>query len=232
MIKSPKVDRRTTLKWVIAGVGLTPVLASCGEPAEAPSKQLLLGIPKSISGTPYGADPDMMDPKRTWELSMTEAQLVLVSALTDTVLPEAEDLPSGSAVEIPAFINEWVSSPYEKTQEDRERLFELFEWLEGQARSSGEASFAKLEADQQNALLDRIAWKGRIETGLEGYASAFDRFRNLAVSAYFASDVGAKWVGYIGNQPAMGDYEGPTQEALNHLKASLVPLGLKLPEGL
>lgn len=232
MIKSPRVDRRTTLKWVFAGVGLTPVLASCAKPAEAPTKQLLLGMPKAISGTPYGADPNMMDPSRTWDLTMTEAQLGLVSVLTDIVLPEADDLPAGTTLEIPAFINEWVSSPYEKTQDDRVRMFDLFEWLESEARSVGANSFVSLGADLQRRQLDRIAWKDRIEAGLEAYSEAFDTFRNLAVSAYFATDVGSKWVGYIGNQPSMGDYEGPTKEALSHLEARLAPLGLELPKGL
>lgn len=225
----PQIDRRTTLKWLLAGIGVTPALAACGAPEPGAAAVKLLGMPKPISGLPYGVDPDLMEPKVTWDLTMTPAQKQLSSALTDLVMPAGDGLPAGSAFGISDFIDEWVSSPYEKTRDDRERLFALFEWLEGEA---GEAGFAAAPLAEQQALLDRIAWKDRVEEGLADQAAGFDTFRNLSVSAYFSSEEGAQWLGYLGNRPAAGDYAGPTEEALEHLQAALEPLGLTLPEGL
>ena len=36
-----------------------------------------------------------------------------------------------------------------------------------------------------------------------------------------------KDIGYMGNKPSVGPYEGPSQEALEYLNASLTKLGLK-----
>lgn len=230
----PKVDRRTTLKWLLLGVGVTPAIAACGQgaPADPAALEPLLGTPRPITGTPYGVDPDMLDPQVTWERTMTGPQLQLVAALCDVVLPASDELPSGSALGVPDFVDEWVSSPYEMTQGARTGCFALFEWLEGEARGLGAASFAAASLEQQKSLLDRIAWSDRVEPGLQDQASAFDTFRNLSVSAYFSSAEGSEWLGYIGNRPATGDYAGPTEAALDHLASALEPLGLSIPEGL
>ncbi|MCR9194078.1 MAG: gluconate 2-dehydrogenase subunit 3 family protein [Hyphomonas sp.] len=228
----PETDRRTTLKWLLAGLGAPPVLAACSPSPTSAGPDLLLGVPKPISGTPYGADPDLMNPVTPWDLTMTSAQKDLVSALVDLVVPSMDGRPSGSALGLQNFVNEWVSSPYEQTQADRENLFAMFEWLERDVRGGGGASFATASEEAQTNALDKIAWSGRVADGLEPQAAAFDRFRNLVVSAYFASEPGGAWLGYIGNQPSMGDYAGPTDEALEHLQSALNDLGLDLPEGL
>lgn len=231
-LKLPETDRRTTLKWLLAGLGVTPALASCSPSPDATEPDLLLGVPRPISGTPYGADPDLMNPVAPWELTMTPAQKELVSALVDLVVPAMDNAPSGSALGLTDFIDEWVSSPYEMTQADRGTLFALFEWLEREVRGAGHAAFARAPETAQTAALDQIAWSDRVVEGAEPHAAAFDRFRNLTVSAYFASEPGSAWLGYIGNQPSMGDYAGPTPEALDHLQAALDDLGLDMPKGL
>lgn len=228
----PKIDRRTTLKWMLAGIGTAPLVAACGGADGPASTGGVLGEPTPIAGKPYGSDPDMMAPTVSWSRTMTPAQLGLVAALCDVVMPAADDIPAASALGVPDFIDEWVSSPYEQTQDDRAACFALFEWLEAEARATGAAGFADADIDTQTALLDRIAWSQSVEPGLEEFANGFARFRTLAVSAYFASEQGSAWLGYIGNKPAMGDYAGPTQEALDHLERALKSLNLTLPKGL
>lgn len=228
----PKTDRRTTLKWMLAGLGTAPLVAACGGADGPTSSAVLLGKPAPINGTPYGADPDLLAPSISWSRTMTPAQLSLVAALSDVMMPAADDIPAASALGVPDFVDEWVSSPYEQTQGDRAACFALFEWLEGQARAIGAASFAEASLETQTSLLDRIAWSRSIEPGLEDVADGFARFRTIAVSAYFASEQGSAWLGYIGNQPSMGDYSGPSQEAIDHLERALESLNLALPDGL
>ncbi|MEO1554548.1 MAG: gluconate 2-dehydrogenase subunit 3 family protein, partial [Pseudomonadota bacterium] len=191
-------------------VGVTPMLAACGQtaPDQTEASALLLGRPKPITGTPYGVDPDLLNPQVTWERTMTGPQLQLVASLSDVVMPASGTLPAASTLGVPDFVDEWVSSPYEMTQESRTVCFDLFEWLEGGARELGAASFATARLDQQSALLDRIAWRESIEPGLEAFAAGFDDFRNLAVSAYLSSAEGSEWLGYIGNRPAYSPAAG------------------------
>ncbi|MDJ0920572.1 MAG: gluconate 2-dehydrogenase subunit 3 family protein [Henriciella sp.] len=227
-----KIDRRTTLKWLTAGLSAPGLISACSpsQPADAPTP--VLGDPKPITGIPYGSDPDLLEALVTWERTMTSQQIQLVAALGDALLPQTDDLPAASTVGVPDFIDEWISSPYEQTQSDRQAFFALFEWLERETLSDAGTSFAAASIDQQSALLDRFAWKDRIEPGLEQQADAFDQFRNLAVSAYFASEQGSYWLGYRGNRPSAGDYAGPTDEALSHLNDALQTLGLQMPQGL
>lgn len=228
----PKIDRRTTLKWLAVGLSAPTMATSCSPAQSTDSAALKLGTPRPITGTPYGSDPSLMEAAVTWERTMTMQQLQLVAALSDVLLPQTDELPAASSVGVPDFIDEWLSSPYEQTKDDRQACFTLFEWLESEATVMSGASFATASLENQSALLDRIAWKDRVEPGLETQASTFDNFRNLAVSAFFASEEGSYWVGYRGNQPSAGDYAGPSDEALDHLKQALQPLGLQFPEGL
>jgi len=230
-VYSPQIDRRVTLKWIAAAIGSTSLAVACQDSGTGPVPAADLGIPKNIVGATYGGDPNLMDPAVTWERTMTEAQLQLAAALGDIILPESDGLPAASAVGVPDFIDEWVSSPYEMTQRGREHCFLLFDWLETAALKEFGASFAAASDQQKKSLLDRFAWRDTMEAGLDDIAAAFDTFRSLAVSAYFASAEGTEWVGYIGNQPMSGDYPGPSQAALDHLKSVLDPIGLTLPEG-
>ena len=238
------VSRRTAFKWVVASLGSSSLIAACsragpdeGAAAEAATAETsasapLLGTPKPINGRPYGGDPTIMTPEITWELTMTPPQLQLAAALSDVVLPAQPGLPSGSSVGIPRFLDEWVSSPYERTQKGRSDCFLLYEWLERESRATSGAPFVESALADQQLLLDRIAWRDRVEPGLEVEAEAFDTFRSLAVSAYFASQEATDWVGYVGNKPVSGDYPGPTEEALEHLRGVLASLDLDLPKGL
>jgi len=229
---TPKIDRRTAIQWMVATAGVSLTTSACSDTPSSATGIVDMGTPKPISGMGYGEDPSVMDPVVTWERTMTEAQLRLTSALGDTILPSDDETPAASDVGVPDFIDEWVSSPYEMTQGDRERCFALFDWLEGEAQATGGVSFADLDEDGRKAILDRVAWRERVEEGLDEQAAQFNTFRSLAMSAYFASDGAAYWLGYRGNSPSGGTYPGPTQEAREHLAGVLAPLGLTMPKDL
>lgn len=225
-------DRRTTLKWL--GIALTSpiLLQACGRSETNVEIGSLLGDPLPVSGTRIGSDPDLLDPKVTWQKTMSARQLQLVAALTDVLLPKTQDRSSGSEIGVPDFVDEWVSAPYEINRADRVACFQLFEWLEAEARNSNGITFAECSVEMRAKILDRFAWMDRIEAGLETQASTFEKFRNLAVSAYLCSAEGSEWLGYMGNRPATGDYAGPTEEALMHLQTQLTALDLSIPTNL
>lgn len=229
---SPSIDRRTTIKWMLAGLGSVSMANACGQPNVPSADALRLGKAASINGTTYGVDPDMIEPSVTWARTMTSRQLELAGKLSDVVLPATNELPAASAVGVPDFIDEWVSSPYEMTQNDRVECFDLFEWMEAEAVALSGVSFVEMSDENVTKMLDRIAWKDSVESGLEKQADAFNTFRTLATSAYFASEEGEAWIGYMGNQPITGAYPGPTPEALKHLREAMKPLGLTIPKGL
>ena len=71
-----RVDRRTTLKWLLASVAASQV-GCTREQAATP----LLGTAAAIDGVAYGTDPDLANPVVPWSLTMTTSFLSGLSSV-------------------------------------------------------------------------------------------------------------------------------------------------------
>lgn len=221
----PVVDRRTTLRWFATAMAAAP-LAACGESPGG----FTWTPPEPLTGPGYGGDPDLLEPSVPWPLTLTRAELAALTAMVDLILPADDNALAASAVGVPAFLDEWVSAPYPAQQRDRALIVPGLAWLdsESMARNNG-AVFASAGDAAQRAILDDIAWRDRVKPGAEQAAEFFARVRSLTMGAYFTSDDGWKYLGYLGNTPGAGDYPGPTPEALAHLEGVLNSMGLEMP---
>src|SRR5215469_15079665 len=111
------VDRRTTIKWVLAASVSWPLLrgrsGSAGEAEPAEPALALKG---------YGTDPDLLKtyhPGDVWPLTLTPAQRQLAGVLSDLIIPADEHSGSASSVGVVDFLDEWVSAPYPDSRRDR-----------------------------------------------------------------------------------------------------------------
>jgi hypothetical protein len=215
------MNRRTTLRWMAAALAAGP-LAACGESKSGLTWPEL----EKIKADGYGRDPNMLEPSYPWPLTLTQNELLAATALVDLILPADGDQSSASAVGVPAFLNEWVSAPYPDQQEDRALIVPGLAWLDQEAQTRGGRRFAHLDAAGQKAIADDIAYRDRIKPGLEKPAQFFARARSLTMGAYFTSEEGWKYLGYLGNTPATGDYAGPTPDALAHVQKLVESMGL------
>jgi hypothetical protein len=91
------------------------------------------------------------------------------------------------------------------------------------------ASFAAAKNHQAVGLLDSIAHPGQSTAEALDLTEFFQRFRFLAVGAFYTTAAGIEDIGYIGNVPISGDYPGPSRAAMTHLAGVLEKLGLSLP---
>lgn len=231
-----RVDRRITIKWLAA----TMVAANSGcssnarllgdeiPPAPAP-RDALLGVAGAPGNIGYGKDPDLMNPVVPWSRTMTAAQLQTSAALCDLILPADDRSPAASAVGVPDFIDEWVSAPYARQRSDRELILAGLEWLEQQSRRRFGTAFASAEVDRAAELLHGIAHPRQAVAEPVDLEEFFQRFRFLAVGAFYTTEAGIEDIGYIGNAPIAGEYPGPSDEAMAHLAGVLGQLGLGLP---
>src|SRR4051812_8950628 len=103
----PRIDRRTAIQWML-GAAATVGVRNAGLLAEDSP------VAAPIPAKGYGPDPTMVkvyQPGELWPLTLTEPQRHTARALCDVIIPADESSPSASAVGVPDFIDEWISSP-------------------------------------------------------------------------------------------------------------------------
>ena len=222
------ISRRETLSWMSAALA-SPWLAGMAEPALAQGE---MGLWKdvdvtAITGPGYGTDPNLVKPSVPWPLTLGEDQRASLRIAADLMLPADDRSPSGSAVGLDVFIDEWVSAPYPDQQRDRVLVVSGLVWLDAESKHRFGADFRQITDAQRRTIFDSIAFRDKVAPGLERPARFFARLRGLMLAGYYSAPEGVADLGYMGNAPYEGDYPGPTPEAKAHLNASLTRLGLK-----
>ncbi|HEV2228982.1 MAG TPA: gluconate 2-dehydrogenase subunit 3 family protein [Steroidobacteraceae bacterium] len=209
------MDRRTTVKWMLAASAAWPAWRTGVAGQTAPGAAL-----SQLPAAPgYGADPDLVTPHgrgEFWPLTLSAAQRRLAAVLSDLIIPADEHSPSASAAGVVDFIDEWVSAPYPTQQGDRPVVLEGFAWLDAQgARRSGKG-FAELDAAAQTAICDSICDATRAAPERQDAARFFALYRDLTAAAFYSSSAGRKDLGYIGNVP-LASFDGAPPELLKRL---------------
>ncbi|MFT5294016.1 MAG: hypothetical protein ACI9YH_000022 [Colwellia sp.] len=231
------LSRRESLKWLAAlsASVLLPTISGCDTLSDSSTllaKNNQGHWPKltlsPISAKGYSKDPNMVIPPRSpWPKTLTNTQLNLVAVLADIIVPREGDVPSASQVKVPDVIDEWVSAPYQRQQQNRLTILSMLLWLDDEAQLRFTKDFIYLSNQEQLLIMDDIAYSlPELKGEFVQISNAFSVFRNLVLAAFFCSPEGTKDLGYLGNVAIMGDYPGPTEAAMNHLNTVLNELGL------
>jgi hypothetical protein len=186
--------------------------------------------PRPITGEGYGRDPDLMNPEAPWPLTLEEGQRNVLRICADLILPADDKSPAAGSLGIDAFIDEWISAPYEQQQNDRVLILSGLRWLDHESNKRFDADFAAITDDQRHAIFDDIAFSARVKDGLGKPAGFFGRLRGLIMAGFYSMPEGIADIGYLGNSPIQGPYPGPSREALDHLRAQLAALNLAMPD--
>src|ERR1700738_4759585 len=122
------MDRRTTIKWMLAVASATGGL---------PEDVFALGTGSAAArkpgGSGYGTDPKLLKtykPGELWPLTLTSRQRRTAHVLCDLILPADASSPSASEVGVVDFLDEWISAPYEGQRRDRAMLLYGLRWLD------------------------------------------------------------------------------------------------------
>jgi len=204
------MDRRTTIKWVLAASAAWPLL------------EVRTGtVP--VPATPgYGTDPRLTRdyrPGELWPLTFTPGQRRLAAALADLIIPADPRSPAASAVGVVDFIDEWVSAPYPRSRRDRSVVLEGLAWLDAESSRRFGREFAALAATEQTRICDDICAPARAAAAHRAAARFFARFRDLTAGAFYSTGAGRKDLGYIGNVP-LTHFDGPPAALLAKLNLS------------
>jgi len=222
-----EISRRMTLAW-IAAASATAFAAGPGQAAEnGPPTPWRNTAPPPITAPGYGKDPDLNAASVPWPLTLNPHQREILRLAADLMLPADAHSPSGGTLPLDAFVDEWISAPYPAQQQDRALILPGLAWLDAEAGRRFGQDFLAASDTQRRALFDAIAFRDRIAPGYEQPALFFARLRGLMLAGFYTLPQGMADIGYLGNKPILEDYPGPTPEAMAHLNASLVKLGLK-----
>ena len=200
------MDRRTTLRWMIAAAGTLPL----GRLVP------LNAAERAREAKPYGTDPKLIGdfrPGELWPLTFTPAQRRLATALADAIIPADEGSPSASAVGVVDFIDEWISAPYPDQADDRRLVLEGFAWLDADAARRFSKPFADLDAAQVRAICDDICYLPKAGADSIEAAKFFARYRDLVTGGFYTTAQGREDLKYVGNVP-LPRFDGPPPEVL------------------
>ena len=204
-----RIDRRTTLKWVLAASATMPLL-----------KHRAFGTDAAPEGAPaahgYGTDPDLTKtyrPGEVWPLTFTQTQRRTAAALSDAIIPADAESPSASSVGVVDFLDEWVSAPYPEQRQDRTPILEGLAWMNAEATRRYSRGFADLNETQQHAICDDICFAAKAKAEFAKAASFFARYRDLTAGGFYSTPAGRKDLNYVGNVP-LAKFDGPPLEVL------------------
>ena len=152
-------------------------------------------------------------------------QLNLIAHLSDIICPTDDKGPSATFVGVPEVIDEWVSAPYEVQQKDRGLILNGLQWLDDEANRRFDNDFLSVSDTKKNLIINDIAYRKNLNNPeFEHAVLFFSKLRTLVFGGYFTSPEGMVDIGYIGNIPIIGDYPGPTDEAMTHLNEIIANL--------
>ncbi len=200
------MDRRTSIKWVLAASAAWPLSAQHAARADS-----------ALTGRGYGTDPNLLalyHPGELWPLTFTAPQRQLAGILADIIIPADEHSPSASSVGVVEFIDEWVSAPYPASQRDRPIVLGGFMWLNDEAARRFAKGFLDLAATEQHGICDDICDES--SSKWRDAARFFALYRDLTAGGFYTTPVGRKDLGYMGNVP-LASFDGPPPELLKKL---------------
>lgn len=203
------MDRRTTMKWVLAAGAAWPVLGTRVTAANSP-----------ITARGYGTDPNLIEPHRPgefWPLTLSTAQQQMAGILSDIIIPADEHSRSASAVGVVDFIDEWISAPYPNYQRDRSVVLGGFAWLDAEGVRRFSKQFSQLDSNQQLTICNDICDEARATAERGDAARFFALYRDLTAGGFYSSPMGRKDLNYIGNVP-LAKFDGAPVELLKALK--------------
>jgi Gluconate 2-dehydrogenase subunit 3 len=206
------IERRTTLKWILAATTAMPLLNRRSEGEFAPK-------PLSIVPGAYGDDPELTKihhPGDLWPLTFTSAQRRTVTTLCDIVIPADSVSPSASSVGVVEFLDEWVSAPYPSQRIDRTIVLDGLRWMNEQASRRFNVEFADLNALRQCQICNDVCYIPNAAPEFQPAAEFFTRFRDLTAGGFYTTPQGMKDLKYLGNVP-MPRFDGPPPEVLRRI---------------
>lgn len=190
------MDRRNSIKALVLGTVSTGVLI---EACDSPDKKAVdvKDAAKSDANADRMAEEIEVNKKLNAEKFFTEHELATVAVLSDIIIPKDDVSGSATEAKVPEFIDFMMRDKPEYQTPMRGGL----KWLDLDCMKRYEKSFKDLSAEQQIAVVDRIAYPKKAKPEDKPGVNFFSLLRNFTVTGFYTTEMGYKDVGYVGNKP-------------------------------
>lgn len=157
------------------------------------------------------------DPEAYEHQLFTDHEFETVRVLVDWIIP-ADDR-SGSATEagVPEFIDHILTDEQLGNREEQQTAFRGgLAWIDYTCIDRYGAPFVDCSKDQQQQLIEAIAWPETAEPDVQPGVEFFNSLRNLTASGFFSSKMGMEDLQYRGNRH-VSEWTGCPDEVHEHI---------------
>jgi hypothetical protein len=138
-----------------------------------------------------------------------------VRVLVDIIIPRDERSGSATDAGVPEFMDFIVIDQPARQTAMRGGLA----WLDVECQRRFDKTFLQCDEKERTAMLDDIAWPGRMAPERAHGVAFFSSFRDLTAAGYWTSRIGIADLQYLGNR-SVAQWRGCPDEALKKLGVS------------
>ncbi len=179
-----RFQRRAMLKMMMAlpMVGLLPLSSFAAE------------VAKSL---PNG--PTLPEDSTPWKLRvLSPHEWTTVGVLSNWIVPADEISGSATDAGVPEFIDDWLDF---QRGDLLVAIRQGLAWLDAECNRRYKQSFVDCASDEQQQILERIAWPQKAAPDDARAVAFFNQFRDLTLSGFYTSEMGIRDLPYVGNEP-------------------------------
>lgn len=198
------MDRRKSIKSIVLGsVAGGLALKGCNTAPEE-IEQSVTQANKFYGRTPMERERDEAIASKTF---FNDHQRETMVALCDLILPPSEEFKGASDADVVSFIDFMAFDGEVENENLQTDLRGGLMWLDHTSNDLYEVDFKSATAEQQKAILDKIAYYNPEEKWDERpfEVNFFSIVRNLTMTGFYTSKIGIEELGYKGNQPNVWD---------------------------
>jgi len=189
------MKRRDTLK-ALSLSAITATIAGAEAHADVPKKPV---APPSLSDFKNGKSAAELarDAKTAAESFFNVHEMQTIRLLADFIIPADGQFGGATETKVADFIAFIVKDMPQHQTPMRGGLV----WLDNQCSKQFGKKFVACTKAQQITMLDQIAYPEQAKPEMSQGVAFFNLMRNLTATGFFTTEVGFKYLGYVGNRP-------------------------------
>jgi len=151
---------------------------------------------------------------------LTEHEYDTVRVLVDWIIPADERSGSATDAGVPAFIDFILTDEKLADRKEQQTAFRGgLAWVDYECIERFDRPFVECSEQQQQEMLDAIAWPEAAEPSMQPGVTFFNSLRDLTASGFFSSKMGMEDLKYRGNR-YVAEWTGCPDEVLDHVGVS------------